>query len=235
MKAFDIKHPIFLLACLYFFISPVMAQKVIKKKVAYKEGQPISFNLPIGKTIKVTGWDKNEVSLTASVNINNNKLNEAYRLEVEEGKGIHMEASLDEEMLKSGNDEDCDNHYSFQRHSNGENATVCIEITYEIKVPRSASLKLETISADVDATGLENSSHIKSISGFIDFSWPSEKEAELQLKSITGELYTDLSFDILNKQDTPPVVGYTLRGRKGKGGPTLDLETISSDIFLRKQ
>lgn len=221
--------------CLCFSISPLFAQKVIEKRIAYRAGQDISLNLPLGENIKISGWDKNEVVLTASVNINNNKLNEAYQLEVREGNSIQMEARLDEKMLENGRAEDCDDNYSFQSNRNGENSTVCVKISYEIKVPSTAALKLETISANVEATGLENSSHIKSISGFIDFSWPAEKEANLQLKSVTGELYTDLSFDILNQQDSPPIVGYTLNGKKGNGGPTLDLETISSDIFLRKR
>lgn len=234
MKSMNIKKEV-LTAIFCLLLSPVMAQKIIEKKIPYQEGKELSFNLPIGERIKITGWDKKEVAVTATVNINNNTLNEAYQLEVDEGNGIKIAASLDEEILATGKAEDCDGNYSFHSNKEGKNSAVCVEILYEIQVPRSASLKLETISADVEATGLENSSQIKSISGFIDFSWPSQKDANLQLKSITGELYTDLNFDILNKQDSPPIVGYTLKGRKGNGGPTLDLETISSDIFLRKQ
>lgn len=217
-----------------FFITSVQAQKVVEKSAAYTDGQEIVLELPIGKTIKITGWDKKEVALKASVNINNNTLNEAYSLEVAEGEAIRMEAALDEEKLKNGKAEDCTTNYSFQTTRNGKQTTVCAEIFYEIRVPRTANLRLETISADVEATGLAGPTHLKSISGFIDLSWPQQQDAELQLKSITGELYTDLAFDILYKKENAPLVGYDLKGRNGKGGPLLELETISSNIYLRQ-
>lgn len=221
-------------ACALFCLSPVLAQKVVEENIAYKEGQEIVLELPIGKTIKITGWDKKEVALNASVNINNNTLNEAYSLAVEEGEEIRIVAELDDEMLKNGKAEDCNENFSFQTIKNGSRTAVCADIFYEIKVPRTANLKLETISADVEAAGLEGPTNLKSISGFIDLSWPQQKDAELQLKSITGELYTDLTFDILNKKEDAPMVGYDLKGRNGKGGPLLELQTISSNIYLRR-
>lgn len=235
MKAILFVKRISLQAFLCFLLSPLMAQEITEKMVPYKPGQQINFILPLGKTITISGWDRNEVSITATVNINNNTLNKAYHLEVQEASDLRIEASLDEEVLRTEKSENCNCQSGFQSYGNANNSRVCMEILYEIKVPGSASLTLETISADVEATGLENSARIKSISGFIDFSWPSQKEASLQLKSVTGELYTDLTFDILNQQDLPPTVGYTLIGKKGNGGPVLNLETISSDIFLRKE
>lgn len=235
MKAKSMIKVMLLPAFLCLLLNPLIAQEVTEKKIPYKAGQQINFILPIGKVIKISGWNKDEISITASVNINSNKLNEAYHLEVQEGSSILIEASLDEEIFRNGKAEDCHCDSGFQSHRRGTNSTVCIEILYEINVPRLAPLTLETISADVEATGLENSSQIKSISGFIDFSWPSQKEVNLQLKSVTGELYTDLSFEILNRQESPPTVGYMLKGKKGNGGPVLDLETISNDIYLRKE
>lgn len=231
MRKTAIIKGILLVLCTVLSLAPVLAQKVIEKQLPYKDGQEIVMKLPIGKTILISGWDKNEVALTARVNINNNKLNEAYSLKVEEGDVLRIEARLDDDMLKSGSTEDCNSN--FQTIRNGTRTAVCTEIYYEIKVPRTASLKLETISADIEATGLEGPTQLKAISGFIDFSWPPQKEAELQLKSVTGELYTDLAFEILNKQEKTPLVGYELKGQNGKGGPLLELETISSNIYLR--
>lgn len=235
MKTKEMVKWICIISCPCFLLSPLKAQKIVEKKINYRPGQEINLNLPMGENIKISGWEKNEIALTASVDINHNQLNEAYQLEVKEGDNISLSASLDENLLKNGKVKDCHCNYSIQSQYKDRNVKACIQIQYEIKVPRSAVLKLETISADVEVTGLENSSHIKSISGFIDFSWPAEKGAQLELKSITGELYTDFSFDILYLPDSPLKVANTLKGQTGKGGPTLNLETISSNIYLRKQ
>lgn len=236
MKKLITKYPLLLL-CFLFLNSGLLAQKVVKKNIPYKVGQQIQLELPIGETIRLSGWDKNEVALVATVNINSNTLNDAYVLEIDESESaIQVEASFNEEMLKNGKESDCpDNYSSFSNDIDGEHTTVCTQIVYELKIPRGADVKLETINANVEAEGLKGDNQIKSISGFIDFSWPAQQEADLRLQSVTGELYTDLDFDILNKEEDPPMVGYELKGKKGGGGPLLELETISSNIYLRKQ
>lgn len=235
MKKLAVNKPLLLLCFLLLSVG-LQAQKVIKKNITYQEGQQIRLGLPIAETIKLSGWDKDEVALVATVNINNNTLNEALVLEVDEsGEAIQLEASFNEEMLKNGKAVDCPGAQTINHEDEGEGYSVCTDIVYELKVPRKADLQLETISANVEAEGLQGDNQIKSISGFIDFSWPEQQEADFHLHSVTGELYTDLEFDILNKEETPPMVGYELKGRKGGGGPLLELETISSNIYLRKQ
>ncbi|WP_017730281.1 DUF4097 family beta strand repeat-containing protein [Nafulsella turpanensis] len=230
-------NKLLLLLCFLLTSAGLQAQqKVIKKNIPYQQGQQIQLDLPIAETIKLSGWDRNEVALVATVNINNNTLNEALVLEVEESEAaIQLEASFNEEMLKKGRAADCPGAQTSYREDDGEGYTTCTDIVYELKVPRRADLKLETISANVEAEGLQGDNQIKSISGFIDFSWPQQQEADIYLQSVTGELYTNLDFDILNQEKTPPMVGYELKGKKGDGGPLLELETISSNIYLRKQ
>lgn len=225
-----------IIALLLVVVTSARAQRVEEQRLPYQQGQEIAFDLPIGKSIQVTGWDRDEVVLLARITINNNQLNEAWELDVNEGTDrVTFKAGFDEEMLKDANAEDCNEGAGYQTIRENQRVAICAEIFYEIKVPRQADISINTISADVEASGLAGASQIKAISGFIDFSWPQQQGAELQLKSITGELFTDLDFDILNKQDSPPIVGYTLKGRNKNGGPRLELETISSNIYLRNQ
>lgn len=217
-------------------ILPAQAQRVVEKTLNYQSGQKVEFDLPFGQTIQISGWDKNEVALVAKVNINSNKLNDAYLLDViETSDALTFKSGFDEEKLKGGSAEDCPEGSSYQNYSKNGCACTCSEIFYELKVPKKAEVNLKSISADVEATGMEGPSDIKTISGFIDFTWPKQKDAELELKSVTGELYTDLDFDVLNQKKTPPIVGYKIKGKNGNGGTRLALETISSNIYLRAQ
>ncbi|MDF9800996.1 hypothetical protein OKW21_006259 [Catalinimonas alkaloidigena] len=230
------KRSLLMAVCLLTAGHSLYAQKIVERRLEYSPGQKIVFDLPIGKSIVLHGWDKNEVSLTATIDINSNRLNEAYQLEVQEGEALTFTADLDEDILKGGKAIDCgEGKASYVSYNDKEQVVVCAYIHYVINVPRAAILQLKTISADIEAKGLEGDTEIKSISGFIDFNWQERQEAELALKSITGELYTDLDFDILNKKDMPQTVGYTLKGQIGDGGRRLALETISSDIYLRKR
>ncbi|MEZ0609068.1 DUF4097 domain-containing protein [Fibrella sp. WM1] len=77
---------------------------------------------------------------------------------------------------------------------------------------------------------------ISTISGAIDVTLPASTKANFKLSSITGEMYTD--FDLgLNKKDgmTRMGGGHSINGTTNGGGVDLQLKTISSDIYIRKQ
>ncbi|CCH02713.1 hypothetical protein FAES_4714 [Fibrella aestuarina BUZ 2] len=77
---------------------------------------------------------------------------------------------------------------------------------------------------------------ISTISGAIDVTLPASTKANFKLSSITGEMYTD--FDLgLNKKDgmTRMGGGHAINGTTNGGGVDLQLKTISSDIYIRKQ
>jgi hypothetical protein len=71
---------------------------------------------------------------------------------------------------------------------------------------------METISANIDLKEVTGPVHAKSISGYVDMHWPSKQGASVAMKTITGEVYSDLDINFLNKKDTPQIVGYLLKG-----------------------
>jgi hypothetical protein len=82
----------------------------------------------------------------------------------------------------------------------------------------------------------EKPSSISNISGFIDVAMPANAKANLRLKSITGEIYTDFDLGLKKGQDDLQRVGggNTIEGATNGGGVDINLKTISSDIFVRK-
>ncbi len=74
-----------------------------------------------------------------------------------------------------------------------------------------------------------------SVSGNVDASWPANQNADLSLHTVTGEVYADpaVTFSNLKSHST---VGYELHGSYGAGGgPQVKLESVSGDVFFRKQ
>jgi DUF4097 and DUF4098 domain-containing protein YvlB len=95
-------------------------------------------------------------------------------------------------------------------------------------------MQIESISGNIIITGLEGNIAAKSISGFIDLSWPEKLGASLELKTISGAVYSDMD---IQKQASSlkQVAGYKVLGNVKGGGASLRLESISGNIFLRKQ
>jgi hypothetical protein len=97
-------------------------------------------------------------------------------------------------------------------------------------------VSVRSVSGDVKLNGLSGSAlEATTVSGDVDLTWPPAKPAELSLKSITGEVYADPAVSFSNLK-AKSYVGYQLHGSYGAGGgPLVKLESVSGDVFFRKQ
>ncbi|MGD8427546.1 MAG: hypothetical protein PVH63_07930 [Balneolaceae bacterium] len=226
---------------LLLFVSYSRGQsRELEKSFMIKPTDKIRLDLKIGNHISVKSWDKNQVSFKAVVEINNGKLNDAFKLKYEQENGwLRIASDYDKKLIPKGEPCDCSDPESQHSWSswNGKNGRymMCSKIRYEIYVPENADLNVESISSDIELVNLAGPIRAKSISGFVDLSWPSDKSANIAMKTISGEAYTDLeniTFD--NKKRHIPIVGYELRGNIGSGGPHISLESVSGNIYLRR-
>ena len=92
----------------------------------------------------------------------------------------------------------------------------------------------------MDALSQMGPTSISLVSGFIDIAMPASAEANLQLSSISGEIYTDLDVELKGVQDGPlrrlgVGVGRKVQGTLNGGGVEVNLKTISGDIYLRRR
>ncbi len=210
-----------------------LAQTTFQKKLTWEKGQPVDLNLKFGRDIQVTGWEKNEVVVTARVTINEGHQDSLFSLTASTGDAVNILADINRKDLSIH--EWLDGCPKEQRMMTiDDHTSLCVDISYEVHVPQKASVKLSSISANMTIYGLHGPVRAKSISGFVDFTMPENEKADLALKSVTGELYTNIGgINWLNRKDHIPMVGYLLRGQIGGGGPELHLESISNDIYLR--
>lgn len=226
---------LFLLALI---AGPVFSQRIIEKRMPYKEGQTANLNLKFADSIQVRYWDKAEVYVKIKAVINSNKLNDALlvtdRATADE---VILEIGFNDEILRKGKMEDCpESKRSSWNEKDGQiRYYMCKQIDYQVFLPRNAKLKLETIDGNIDIQGATSSVLAKTISGYVDMTWPKSKGINVAMKTITGEVYSDLDIDFGNKKQKNPIVGYLLEGKFKGGGPDVKLESISNDVYLRSK
>lgn len=215
----------------------LQAQKVLEDHWQLPTGKSISLTLDHAEDIQLKGWDKPEVQIKAIVQINGGRYNDALTiLASETGGTLNIVSELDKTQIGETSTADCEgNQSSWQVDGGKVRRIICMDIRYEVWVPSQAAVTLKTILGNVTASNLRAALDLRSISGFIDISIPEVVKVDLWLKSITGELYTDLDMKILNKKEEIPIVGYELQGQLGGGGTKMHLETISSNIYVRKE
>ncbi len=211
--------------------------KVIEKHLPFSASQSVNLNLRFADDIKVQYWDKAEVFVKVAVEINSGKLNDALIVTSSSNADeISVKTDFDNTLLEKGNVEDCpDNkdHPSWSR--NGKNYYVCSKINYEVFLPKQAQLTLETINGNIWISSVYNTIKAKTISGFVDVSWPKGKGGTLGMKTITGEVYSDLNIAFITKRQKNPIVGYQLEGTVYGGGPKVMLESISNNLYVRSK
>jgi hypothetical protein len=212
--------------------------RLVDRSIEVRNGDTITLDLKFGESIVIKAWDEERVSFRASIEINGGALNEALLLDYNQGNGLRITADYDEQLLRSGTSQDCKDSRQTTMNWNQEyryGYTVCSNIHYEIMIPRFADLEVESISSDIEIYNLKGPVRAKTISGFVDLSWPGGRGADFSMKTISGEVYSGLEqLELINRKGRVPLVGYELRGSVGHGGPYINLESISGNIYLRQ-
>ena len=71
-----------ILTCLC--LSGAYAQKIVEKHFDFAQKNFVALNIQIADSIRIITWNKNEVYVKASININDNKDNDDYAVSFDE-------------------------------------------------------------------------------------------------------------------------------------------------------
>ena len=75
-----------------------------------------------------------------------------------------------------------------------------------------------------------------SIRGSVDIALPAQNASDLQLRSVTGEIYTDFEIVIDSSANLPTITGgHNIHGKINGGGAQLTVHTVYNNIFIRKR
>jgi DUF4097 and DUF4098 domain-containing protein YvlB len=159
------------LACVAFSASLLVALPQSAKAQTYRaltqidttvkleRGGTVDLSLISGR-IRVTGWDRQDVKISASI----------------ESGSLEFDANSSRVSLGV---EDSDDSRGRRRHNVGE-------ARYDVSVPRGARLILEAVSGDITATGSQGEIEASSVSGNVDVS---NGVREVSAESVSGSVH----------------------------------------------
>jgi len=204
-----------ILVFIWLCIGTIQAQQIIEKHMDFSGKESISLKIQIADSINIQTWNKNEVYVKASVNVNENKDNDAYVTSFDEtGTNVAVKANFR------------DNYFKGKKNCCNET-----DIYWQIYLPDKTKFSVETINADVTIKGQTREMNVKSISGYIDLAVPANRQADIDFSTISGTMYSNHEL-ALNKQHSG--VPSKIIEKLNNGGDPIKLETISGDIFFRK-
>jgi hypothetical protein len=203
------------LVFIWLCFGTIQAQQIIEKHIGFSGKDALTLKIQIADSIKIQTWNKNEVYVKASVNINENKDNDAYETSFDDsGNNVIVDAKFK------------DNYFKGRKNCCNET-----DIYWQIFIPEKTRFSVETINADVTITGQTKEMKVKSISGYIDLAVPADKQADLDFSTISGRMYSNHDLAPTKMHSGIPL---KISEKLNSGGDPIKLETISGDIFFRK-
>jgi len=206
-----------ILTCLC--LSGAYAQKIVEKHFDFAQKNFVALNIQIADSIRIITWNKNEVYVKASININDNKDNDDYAVSFDDsGARIEMKAKFVEKPQRVKND-------SCHCYCNNTSKIYC-----DVYLPENAAFSVETIDGNITISGKTDEMKVHTISGFIDLTMAPDRKADVKLNTISGTIYSNLALNGAEHKAASSTISQAYNG----GGKPLNLETISGDIFIRK-
>lgn len=236
---------IIVLSSLLLTANPAQAQKIIERNAPLKSGERVTLRLDHANHIRLRAGSGNQLTLKATVSINQNKLNDALQLDVSPNLagGLTVTSTLNKQLLEKSPASSCDcpnGHFwgntTIGKDGRSDCQGVCLAIEIDITLPANTTIDVSTISGDIEISGLTGPLKAKSISGYVEARWPAKTAAELTLASVTGEVYTDPDVMLRDVKRPEVNVGYPVHGRLGDaGGAAVHLESVSGDVFFKRE
>lgn len=181
----------------------------------------LDLDFPFADEIELINWDKDQIMVEVEVSINDGEDDDLFALEKRQTSTV-IYFKMDKEVWED-------------RQRDQKRKCWNTEINYKVYLPKSLEIEAETISGNYTLVYYGKPAYFKTISGDIDLTVPERNGLDFKVKTISGEVYSDL--DIKYPDGTEglrQIVGTNVKGRINSGGKFLDLETISGNIYLRK-
>lgn len=231
-----------LLCCLA--MTTISAQKVIEKNIK-PSSDAIEVEFKFAEDINVKTWDKNEVYLKAEVSINDGEYDEYFDIEIDNNSAaLRIDSTYGDLFKKQQN---------WRKNKDGDDNCNCcstdIDAIITLYVPKTARLRVKSISSNVSSETYQGNLNIdiisgdinikdykgdltlKTISGDIDIK---VEKTKVKAQTVTGTIYADNELNFNQAKSNNTWGGSRVNGTINNPQSSLNLTTVSGSIFLRK-
>lgn len=214
-----------------------------------QKNQTVLLHFDFPKLVRVTTWDKNEVSVSGSVSINEGENDDAFELSattsgnaltfqgkirdmknlprrttiIDGGKKISFRTEADYKKYREET-----GRSGFERVSMGAD----IEIIIDVKVPRNVQTRVESVYGMVEVKNFEGPLVVEATYGGVDAALTERNIGLIEAETNFGEVYTN--FDTKFKGGERKRDFYTAVSANPGTGPHYTFESKYGNVYLRK-
>ncbi len=233
---------------LWILAGPVFAQTQISKSIPVNPGQQVTLRFDYPELVKITTWEKNELSVEGTVSINGGENDDAFKLETgSEGNKVYVRNQLalkglphritvtrngQKTVFKTKADwrkYQAENGREYSNYSEG----VDVDITLEIKVPANVQTFVECVYGMVEIKDFKGPIDVNATYGGVDVTMSEKSTGELQAETNYGHIYSNLDLSF-GKSQTREEDFHTVVNAKPGTGPRYNFESKYGNVYLRK-
>lgn len=232
------------------------AQKQIQEVFTWEDGQKISIDFDYPELIKVQVWDKNEILVKGSVNINFGENDDAFKLSASKTKaGLSINGAIEnykqlpkaitlvhkgEKFVFKSSSYNAPEIQKFKEENGIKSVEmysqgVHNEILLEVFVPRNADLNIASTYGTIEIFSHPGPLTATSKYGAVDISIMANSKNNILASTRYGEIYTnlDVKFNPSSKEGLIKWtdVSCTING----GGKALQLSSTYGNLYMRKE
>lgn len=239
------KITVLVLLMAVFFLA--RAQTPVNKTIPVKPGQKITMYFDYPNLIKVSTWDKNEIIITGTVNINAGENDNAFVLETtENGNTIQVRSEIKDMknlprryMVTRGDQKILFKDKSDLKKYQNENGTEFnsvstgpdIDIELEVKVPRNMETRIESVYGLVEIKNFNGPLTVEATYGGVDAALQQSTTGELIAETNYGQIYSNLDLKFASSKEEDFHIYVTA---KPGNGPRYSFESKYGNVYIRK-
>jgi hypothetical protein len=235
---------------LLFFIlltAKVYPQTEVNKTIAFQPGQRITMHFDYPELIKVSTWDKNEISITGSVSINGGENDDAFSLE-SSSSGTEVSISGEVRNLKNlphritiwhdGQKMMFKSKADFRKYEdehghnyNSMNWGTDMDIFLVIKVPKNVETSVLSTYGTIEIKDFTGPLVAESTYGGVDAALTEKLVGDLKAETNYGDIYSNFDSKFTGSEFKD---FHTVVNAKPGNGPRYSFESKYGNVYLRK-
>lgn len=235
-------------SALFIIAVTVSAQTKVDRTVPVTKGQTIRMWFDYPQVVRVSTWDKNEISITGTVSINAGEHDDAFELDIKSSSNTVSIKNIIKDMdniprritINEGESKIVFKSKSEWRKyqeehgkSNNVNMNIDMDIELDIKVPRNIDTNVECVYGIVEIPQFAGPLSVQATYGGVDASLVEKNVGELIAETNYGNIYSNLDMDVNKDNAREEDFHILVRAHPGTG-PSYRFESPYGNVYLRK-
>lgn len=244
------KIEIFVIAMVMFVPIKDYGQTPVNKVIPVTAGQKISMHFDYPELVRVSTWDKNEISIQGTVSINVGENDDAFELTTSTSGDIISIKSIIKDMknlphritivdgaqkIVFRNKEELKKYKEEHGLTNYNHMSYGLEmdILLEIKVPRNVDTNVEAVYGMVEIKDYSGPLTVNATYGGVDAALTERSIGQITAETNHGEIYSNLDTKFTGEASRQGDF-HTYVSAKPGSGPTYNFDSKFGNVYLRK-